>query len=606
MINTTILNYKVSKLLGEGGMAVVYYGENSIGHKVAIKILRKEYSASHELRERFINEAKIMMKLDHQHIRKMYNVDEIDGQLVIIMEYLEGETLSEIIHLNKDIDLKHAFDKCKQALIYSHSKGIIHRDIKPSNIFITSDGNVKIMDFGIAKSDVGESYTRTGQTMGTVTYMSPEQVKDPKRVTSKTDIYSLGVTFYHALMKNLPYDLNTDSEFTILTKIVQEPLDLSNVPQVWQGVLRDCLEKNPLKRKELFDIDFQEKPNPLSSNFQDAIIQQNSDIEETIIQPNDNIGEIPPLPNKDKTQIVDDEPSNLTIGTSQEEEKKREISVYTTLSILVLLLVVLFIWKPWKSKDTETIPVENISTQSSDISNPTDGKKVAQTISDQVITIPKLITEKAQGITETSAKFSGNIYDTGNGKIYERGICYSTNRNPNIENNKIISDNSSDNFTASLNNLQSDTKYYVRAYAKNEAGVAYGEERSFKTKLRQRSTLIHENERKETPTEDIFIVIEHQPEFPGGTSALMKFLGENIEYPIDAQKSGVQGRVITTFVVERDGSISDVQVVRRQDPLLDKEAVRVIKTMPKWKPGMHKGNLVRVRVTLPVIFRLTN
>ena len=86
MINTTILNYKVSKLLGEGGMAVVYYGENSIGHKVAIKILRKEYSASHELRERFINEAKIMMKLDHQHIRKMYNVDEIDGQLVIIME----------------------------------------------------------------------------------------------------------------------------------------------------------------------------------------------------------------------------------------------------------------------------------------------------------------------------------------------------------------------------------------------------------------------------------------------------------------------------------------------------------------------------------------
>ena len=308
MINTTILNYKVSKLLGEGGMAVVYYGENSIGHKVAIKILRKEYSASHELRERFINEAKIMMKLDHQHIRKMYNVDEIDGQLVIIMEYLEGETLSEIIHSNKNIDLKHTFNKCKQALSYSHSKGIIHRDIKPSNIFITSDGNVKIMDFGIAKSDVGESYTRTGQTMGTVTYMSPEQVKDPKRVTSKTDIYSLGVTFYHALMKNLPYDLNTDSEFTILTKIVQEPLDLSNVPQEWQGVLRDCLEKDPLKRKELFEIDFQENSYLINSNFQEVIMQQSNDFNETTIQPNDNFREIPSLSNEDKTQLIYDEP----------------------------------------------------------------------------------------------------------------------------------------------------------------------------------------------------------------------------------------------------------------------------------------------------------
>lgn len=302
MINTTILNYKVSKLLGEGGMAVVYYGENSIGHKVAIKILRKEYSASHELRERFINEAKIMMKLDHQHIRKMYNVDEIDGQLVIIMEYLEGETLSEIIHSNKNIDLKHTFNKCKQALSYSHSKGIIHRDIKPSNIFITSDGNVKIMDFGIAKSDVGESYTRTGQTMGTVTYMSPEQVKDPKRVTSKTDIYSLGVTFYHALMKDLPYDLNTDSEFTILTKIVQEPLDLSNVPQEWQGVLRDCLEKDPLKRKELFEIDLQKESNKF-----------NNDFKKTPIITSDSFQEKHHQRNEDKTQIIDNEPivSNL-------------------------------------------------------------------------------------------------------------------------------------------------------------------------------------------------------------------------------------------------------------------------------------------------------
>lgn len=107
-------------------------------------------------------------------------------------------------------------------------------------------------------------------------------------------------------------------------------------------------------------------------------------------------------------------------------------------------------------------------------------------------------------------------------------------------------------------------------------------------------------------TEEIFVVVEKQPEFPGGTTALMKFLGDNIKYPVIAQENGIQGRVITNFVVERDGSISDVQVVRGQDPSLDKEAVRVIKTMPKWKPGQQRGKPVRVRFTLPVVFRLQN
>ena len=110
----------------------------------------------------------------------------------------------------------------------------------------------------------------------------------------------------------------------------------------------------------------------------------------------------------------------------------------------------------------------------------------------------------------------------------------------------------------------------------------------------------------EEATEEIFVVVEKQPEFPGGMTALMKFLGDNIKYPVIAQENGIQGRVITNFVVERDGSISDVQIVRGQDPSLDKEAIRVIKTMPKWKPGQQRGKPVRVRFTLPVVFRLQN
>ena len=111
---------------------------------------------------------------------------------------------------------------------------------------------------------------------------------------------------------------------------------------------------------------------------------------------------------------------------------------------------------------------------------------------------------------------------------------------------------------------------------------------------------------EEEATEEIFVVVEDQPEFPGGMSALMKFLGDNIKYPVITQENGIQGRVITNFVVERDGSITDVQVVRGQDPSLDREAVRVIQTMPKWKPGQQRGKAVRVRFTLPVVFRLQN
>ncbi|MDD2552698.1 MAG: TonB family protein, partial [Dysgonamonadaceae bacterium] len=104
--------------------------------------------------------------------------------------------------------------------------------------------------------------------------------------------------------------------------------------------------------------------------------------------------------------------------------------------------------------------------------------------------------------------------------------------------------------------------------------------------------------------EEIFVVVEDQPQFPGGTQAMMKYLGDNIKYPVEAQKNKIQGRVIVNFVVNKDGSLSDMKVVRGQDPLLDAEAIRVISTMPNWKPGMQRGQAVKVRYTLPIVFKL--
>lgn len=109
---------------------------------------------------------------------------------------------------------------------------------------------------------------------------------------------------------------------------------------------------------------------------------------------------------------------------------------------------------------------------------------------------------------------------------------------------------------------------------------------------------------EEEEEEVVFVVVEDMPEFPGGPQALMKYLGESIKYPLIAQENGIQGRVICQFVVNKDGSIVDVEVVRSVDPSLDKEAIRVVKAMPKWKPGQQRGKAVRVKYTLPVSFRL--
>ena len=103
---------------------------------------------------------------------------------------------------------------------------------------------------------------------------------------------------------------------------------------------------------------------------------------------------------------------------------------------------------------------------------------------------------------------------------------------------------------------------------------------------------------------EVYEVVEEQPLYPGGTAAMIKFLSDNINYPAEAQEKGIQGRIITNFVVEKDGSLNEVKVVRGVDPLLDTEAVRVIQSMPNWKPGTQKGQTVRVRFTLPVVFKL--
>lgn len=241
-LNAKILNYKLTRYIGEGGMASVYEGTHEkLGTKVAVKILNPILTANKEIRQRFENEAKFMAMLDHPNIVKVLDFDEQPLILAIIMELLHGMDLVTYIKLNGALTPEEAipvFEQILDAFEYAHLQGVVHRDIKPANIFIEKNNKIKILDFGIAKIfGATEEFTHTGTQMGTPVYMSPEQVKADKSIDHRSDIYSLGVSLFYALEGKPPYDVSTLSNYDIYTKIVIEPIpDLTNYPEINQVI----------------------------------------------------------------------------------------------------------------------------------------------------------------------------------------------------------------------------------------------------------------------------------------------------------------------------------------------------------------------------------
>ncbi|MEM7367183.1 MAG: serine/threonine-protein kinase [Bacteroidota bacterium] len=276
MIGTTVKGYKVSRLLGQGGMANVYEAivNERLGTKVAVKVLHPTLALEPTIRQRFEQEAMSMAQLNHPNIAKVVDFVEEDNMLAMVMEYLDGLSLREYIMKYGPVDPREAlriFGKVLDAFAYVHEKEIVHRDVKPSNIFLDIDGVPKVLDFGIAKLvSSSKLKTRTGVQIGTPLYMSPEQVKNPQSIDHRTDIYSLGVTLHHMLSGNPPYDQNT-SEWEIQTKIVKEPLpNLAGMPPRLNEIIQQSTAKEPNERfqsckefKNAFRIkQLQNKPKP--------------------------------------------------------------------------------------------------------------------------------------------------------------------------------------------------------------------------------------------------------------------------------------------------------------------------------------------------------
>jgi len=215
--------YEVTGVLGAGGMGEIYELRNVISDRAeAMKVLLSDLRSEAELAERFMREIKLQARLRHPNIAGLHTAFEADGQLIMIMKLVDGETLSELLG-RKGRDAAAVVDATLQslsALDYAHSQGVVHRDIKPSNIMVTGDGVVKIMDFGIAKAIKDKSLTRTGNLIGSLHYMLPEQVRGDADIDGRTDIYSLGVVLYEMLTGRKPFDGN--SEFSIMKAHLEE------------------------------------------------------------------------------------------------------------------------------------------------------------------------------------------------------------------------------------------------------------------------------------------------------------------------------------------------------------------------------------------------
>jgi len=263
MIGKTISHYKILEKIGSGGMGTVYKAQDTkLDRHVALKFLPPHLSQAEEEKKRFIHEAKAASALDHPNICSIYEINETkDGQLFIAMACYEGESLKEKI-AKGPLSLEEALDIAGQiagGLEKAHNKKIVHRDIKPANILITEDGVIKIVDFGLAKLAGQTKLTKTGSTLGTVAYMSPEQAQGTE-VDERTDIWAFGAILYEMLAGKPPF--TGEYEQAVLYSIMNEnPIPLSEVspdiPETLEHIVSRALEKDPDKRyqhiKELLD-----------------------------------------------------------------------------------------------------------------------------------------------------------------------------------------------------------------------------------------------------------------------------------------------------------------------------------------------------------------
>jgi eukaryotic-like serine/threonine-protein kinase len=250
-VGSTVGDYQVVDVLGAGGMGKVYKVRNFISDRIeAMKVLLPDLGNAPELADRFMREIKVQASLEHPNIARLHTALRVENQLLMLMEYVEGVTLD---HKLKDgpLPVEAAVDYMRQvlsALEYAHAHGVIHRDIKPANMMLTPAGVVKLMDFGIAKAATDHRLTMTGTTLGSLYYMSPEQIQGTATVDARSDLYSAGITLYELVTAKRPFDGTSQFEIMSahLNKMPVPPVEVDpKLPPILNDVILMAVAKSP-------------------------------------------------------------------------------------------------------------------------------------------------------------------------------------------------------------------------------------------------------------------------------------------------------------------------------------------------------------------------
>lgn len=363
--------YQIIKTLGEGGMANVYLAYDTIlNRNVAVKILRGEFENDEKFIRRFQREALAASNLSHPNIVEIYDFGEDHGQNYIVMEYVDGKTLKQLIKKRGHLTITEVVDIMLQltdGMAHAHDSYIIHRDIKPQNIMILENGMIKITDFGIAMAINSTQLTQTNSVMGSVHYLPPEQANG-KGATIKSDIYSMGILMYELLTGEIPY--KGDNAVEIALKHIKEPLPsikslIPSIPNSIENIILKATAKNPKNRyndaREMFE-DIKTSLDDSRVNEPKYVYKYNEkDMEETKVL-DDALKEV-------KKKVKDEE---LKYAKELEKEEKEEtkkqnklliilVSIFAGL-ILITASVILLLPKLMNKKNVEIPDVSAMKT----------------------------------------------------------------------------------------------------------------------------------------------------------------------------------------------------------------------------------------------------
>ncbi len=432
--------YEIIKSIGEGGMANVYLAYDTIlDRKVAVKVLRGDLSNDEKFVRRFQREALSASSLSHPNIVEMYDVGEDDGTYYIVMEYVEGKTLKNLIKKRGSITLSEAIDIMLQltdGIAHAHDSYIIHRDLKPQNILIKEDGAIKITDFGIAMALNSTQLTQTNSVMGSVHYLPPEQASG-KGSTIRSDIYSMGILFYELLSGTLPF--KGDNAVEIALKQMRDPLPSickknPAIPQSVENIILKATAKNPKNRYS----DTKEMHEDLLTALNDDRIDEprlvykypeHEQDENIKIQVKEKEKEKKPTRvEREKKEVEEETPIAKQIEVEDEVEVKKSNKLVMILSfvfggiVLILLSVFLIIPKLTEIPDVKVPDVTGLSVVDAEAKLKDAGFEVnVETLKEESETIEKGNIIKTSPSKNRSIKKGTSItlYESLGANVYE-------------------------------------------------------------------------------------------------------------------------------------------------------------------------------------------